>query len=87
MNPYPEKTEPDESTGQVFEDKEHKAYQKGWDAREVVTKELYEALKAITRKAGTNIMSQRLCPLHGPDCRPKTCKVYKAIAHYEEGNQ
>ena len=64
-NPYPE-TITDESTGQVFEDKEHKAYQRGWDDREVVTKELYvDAYVALLRtpiKFRINIQRE-LCQL------------------------
>lgn len=44
-NPYPE-TITDESTGLVLDDHRHKFWQEGWEAREVVTIELYEALKA-----------------------------------------
>jgi len=32
MNPYPN-TLVDEATGQIFEDKEYKAWKNGWDAR------------------------------------------------------
>ena len=32
LNPYPEKTAPDESTGLVFDDDRHKYWQEGYEA-------------------------------------------------------
>ncbi|KKN73850.1 hypothetical protein LCGC14_0396520 [marine sediment metagenome] len=68
-NPYPE-TVTDESTSQVFETSLHRAWREGWDDREVVTKELYEALKAIIDEC---------------DSEKAAGIVLEAIALYEEG--
>ncbi len=44
-NPYPELI--DDGTGWMVQNERRPVWQEGWDAREVVTKELYEALKDI----------------------------------------
>ncbi len=46
MNPYPE-TITDEISGVEVYNQKHDLWQEGYDTREVVTKELYEALKSI----------------------------------------
>ncbi|KKM91636.1 hypothetical protein LCGC14_1226450, partial [marine sediment metagenome] len=44
-NPYPVFIL--EGTGHTVKNQRHNDYKEGWDAREVVTKELYVALKGV----------------------------------------
>ncbi len=81
-NPYPG---PIEVNGIEFEDPKHIAWQEGWDAREVVTKELYEACKGIedlyvaNKGSDTEFIVMRTATLDD------WVKVKQAIAHHEEG--
>jgi len=55
-NPYPE-FRIDERTKKEVIHHAHTYWQEGWDAREVVTKELYKALKAIRIQIFENHMN------------------------------
>ena len=77
INPYPEFIGDVVSGRPLRRNVKHTIWQKGWDAREVVTKELYEACKRVW-ESGFNVFTS------SPTLSLRE-ELANAIAHYEEG--